>query len=168
MSVPSDLQVVIVVACARNRVIGQAGDLPWRLASDLKFFRAQTMGKPVIMGRKTYESIGKPLAGRDNIVVTRNPDFAPPGIIVTASLAQAFEEAGERARQRGVSEIAVIGGAEIYEQALPHCDTIILTEVHGEYEGDAFFPRIEESDWREAERDDRVPGEGDSDPHSFV
>jgi len=161
-------KIVIVVARAENGVIGYDGQLPWKLSSDLKFFRAQTMGKPIIMGRKTFESIGKPLPGRDNIIVTRNPDYRSGGTIIAASLQEAHWIACGKARERGVKEIAVIGGADIYRQALPQCDAIILTEVHSIPEGDVFFPKLNESEWIEVSRKQHKAGEKDSSDYSFV
>jgi dihydrofolate reductase len=138
--------VAFVVAVAENGVIGRNGQLPWRLPTDLKRFRQVTLGKPVIMGRKTYESIGKPLDGRDNIVVTRQKDFAPPGIHVVNTVTGAVALGRTLASRRGVNEVAVIGGAEVFRAALPLTQRVYLTLVHGRPEGDvildAFDPRI--------------------------
>jgi len=148
--------IALVVAAADNGVIGRAGDLPWRLPEDLKHFRAVTMGKPIVMGRRTYESIGRPLPGRANIVVTRDPAFGPAGVEVAATLEDALELAARRAAAAGVSEIMVIGGAEIYRSALPHARRIYLTEVHEAVEGDTYFPAFDRAEWREASREDRT------------
>lgn len=134
-----------VVAVARNGVIGHTNGLPWRLPADLAFFRRLTMGHPVVMGRKTYESIGRPLPGRLNIVVTRSPGFRAPGCTVVDSLEAAYRAAGD------ASEVFVIGGAQIYEAAFPTADRIYLTEVDAEIEGDTFFPRFDRSRWTETE-----------------
>lgn len=168
MSKCAEARLVLVVAMAKNRVIGLDGGLPWHISSDLKFFRATTMGKPMIMGRKTYESIGKPLDGRDNIVVTRNTDFAAPGILVAGDMDAALDIARDKARARGVDEIAVIGGAEIYAQTLPLADVIVLTEVHAEPDGDTYFPALKDQDWTEISRTRHEPGPKDSAPFSIV
>jgi dihydrofolate reductase len=135
--------ISLIVAASMNNVIGAKGDLPWRLSSDLKRFKALTMGKPIVMGRKTYESIGRPLPGRQNIVVTRNPDFVAEGCDVVASIDAAIEVAGD------AEEIMIIGGSHIYEAFLPRADRIYLTRVQAEIEGDAFLPALRQSEWRE-------------------
>ena len=162
------VRIVLVVARADNGVIGAGGTLPWRLPSDLKRFRALTMGKPIVMGRKTFESIGKPLPGRDNIVVTRNPGFRADGIILVLSVDQALRVARDLALGRGVDEAAVIGGADIYAQALPLADAIALTEVHATPEGDTVFPALNTEEWRETSRERHAAGPDDSADCSFV
>jgi dihydrofolate reductase len=147
------VKISLVVAAAENGVIGRDGRLPWRIPSDLKTFRRLTLGKPIIMGRKTYQSIGKPLDQRDNIVVTRDLAFHVPGIIVTGSLDAALDKARALAAAKGIDEIVVIGGAELYRQALPLADRIYLTRVHAEPQGDALFPPLSEGDWREVSRE---------------
>lgn len=139
--------IALVVAIAENGVIGRAGSLPWRLPSEMKFFRAITMGKPVIMGRKTFISLPRPLKGRDNIVVTRNKDFKASGAIVVNSFNEALKVAHDCAARRGVDEIMVIGGAEIYREALQETSRIYLTRVHASPEGDTFFPESDFSSW---------------------
>ena len=134
-----------VVAAARNGVIGQTNRMPWHLPSDLAFFKRITMGHPVVMGRKTYESIGKPLPGRKNIVITRDPAFQAPGCVVVDSLDAAYRAAGD------VDEVFVIGGAQVYEAAMPTVDRIYLTEVEAQIEGDTWFPRFDRSQWAETE-----------------
>ncbi len=146
--------IALVVAVADNGVIGRGGDLPWRLPEDLKYFRAVTMGKPIVMGRRTYESIGRPLPGRPNIVVTRNPDFHADGVDVAATLDDALAIAARRAEAAGVSEITIIGGAEIYRAVLPRADRIYLTEVHEAVEGDTVFPDYDRDEWNETSRSD--------------
>lgn len=144
------MKLAIIVAAAKNGVIGRDNQLPWHLPQDLKYFKAVTLGKPVIMGRKTYESIGRPLPGRTNIVVTRSKDWlAAEGVIVTNSFDQAMSEARRvLARDPLESEEAmVIGGAEIYHSALQYVDRIYLTRVAAEPEGDAFFDAPSERDW---------------------
>ena len=146
MSPPS---IAIVVAMADNRVIGRDGGLPWRLPADMARFRALTMGKPIVMGRRTHESIGRALDGRTNIVVSRRPRYRAPGCTVTPSFDAALEAASDAA------EVAIIGGASIYERALPVAVRIHLTLVHASVEGDVRFPRIEPEAWREISRTER-------------
>ena len=145
--------VVFVVAVAENGVIGRNGQLPWRMPTDLKRFRKGTMGKPVVMGRKTYESLRKPLDGRDNIVITRQENFAAPGIHVTASVEEALALARKLAGARKVDEIAVIGGAEIFRAALPFADRIYLTVVKACPEGDTVLEPFDAVLWRETSRE---------------
>jgi dihydrofolate reductase len=162
------VDVVLVVASGRNRVIGAAGGLPWRLRSDLKRFKAITWGKPVIMGRKTYRSIGKPLAGRDNIIVTRDPDFPSQGVRVMSSLDAALCMGKALADARGAGEVCVIGGAEIYAQSLPHATRIDLTEVDAAPDGDALFPELDPAVWTETSRQAPVRADGDDHRYSLV
>jgi dihydrofolate reductase len=161
-------RIALVVAVAQNGVIGRQGGLAWRLPSDLKFFRQVTMNKPLIMGRKTFESIGKPLYGRDNIVITRNSAFEAPGILVAANLDDALELAQEKALIRGADEISIIGGAQIYALALPRADRIYLTRVHASPDGDTFFPQIDKAQWREISSQRHAAGPGDSADYSFI
>ncbi len=140
----------IIVAVSTNGVIGKDNQLIWRLPDDLKRFKNLTLGHPMIMGRKTYESIGKPLPGRTSIVITRNPDFSAQGIILATSL----NDAMEKARQTGTAEAFIIGGGNIYEQALPIADKLYLTEVHTEIDGDTFFRLTNKVDWKETQRID--------------
>jgi dihydrofolate reductase len=135
----------LVVAMSRNRVIGRGNKLPWHLPDDLASFKRVTMGRPVIMGRRTYESIGKPLPGRLNIVVSGRENFNAPGCTVVRSMDEAYRAAGE------AEEVSIIGGGAIYEAALPAVDTIYLTEVDADVEGDAFFPAIDPTQWKETE-----------------
>ena len=161
------LRVAFVVAVADNGVIGRDGKLPWRLSSDLKFFRRITLAKPVIMGRKTFASIGKPLDGRDNIVLTRQPGFAADGIAVAATPDEALALAAAKAKARGAEEIAVIGGGEIYAALLPHADRIYLTRVHAAPAGDATFA-FDAALWREVERADMPRTERDDHAATFI
>jgi len=156
------LALVLVAAVADNGVIGREGGLPWRLKSDLKHFRAITMGKPVVMGRKTYLSIGRPLAGRTNIVVSRNRDFAAPGIIVANAIAPALAVARGDALRRGAGAIVVIGGAELYADTIGCADRLVITRVHLRPEGDAVFPAIDPALWQEVERSEHAPGPDDA------
>jgi dihydrofolate reductase len=137
----------LIVAMARNRVIGRDGKLPWHLPADLKRFRALTMGHHILMGRKTWESIGRPLPGRTSIVITRTPGYAAAGATVVHSLSEALESA------RGDSEIFVVGGAEVYRDALPLADRIYLTELQADFEGDVAFPEIAADQWSFLERE---------------
>jgi dihydrofolate reductase len=139
------VRVSLVVAAARNGVIGRDNDLPWRLPTDRRHFRRVTLGKPVIMGRLTWESIGKPLDGRTNIVVTRDPRYSAPGCRVVQSFAAALAAAEPAA------EVMVVGGSQIYALALPVADRIYLTRVEAEIDGDVFFPDPPASEWREVE-----------------
>lgn len=165
---PQRIRVTFVVAVAENGIIGRDGQLPWRLSSDLKYFRRMTMGKPVIMGRKTFKSIGKPLDGRDNIVMTRDTGFtAPEGVHVVRSPDAALALAHRLAEARGVGEIAVIGGAEVYRLMLPHADRLYLTRVHASPEGDASFG-IDLADWIEAERSEMPRTERDAHAATFI
>ena len=144
------MKVSLIAALARNRVIGKENRLPWHLPQDLKRFRALTTGHAVIMGRKTFESIGKPLPGRKNIVITRNQDYAPQGVARAASL----DEALAIANSSGETEAFVIGGAEIYRIAMPRADRLYLTWIDQEPEGDAFFPEWNDGDFRELSREE--------------
>jgi dihydrofolate reductase len=146
------IPIILVVAVAENGVIGRDNKLPWRIKSDLKFFRSVTMNKPVVMGRKTYASIGRPLPGRTNIVVTRQSDFAAPGIVVAPGLDQALTAARGDALRRGADAIAVIGGTEIFAQTMPLASRVILTLVHAKPPGDTYLPEVDPAVWREAER----------------
>lgn len=146
--------VSFVVAMASNRVIGRDNALPWHLPNDLKFFKRTTMGKPIIMGRRTYDSIGRPLPGRANIVITRRRDYQPEGVKVVHGLREALQLAEHIGIIDGVTETAIIGGAEIFREALPLTDRIYLTEVHAEVEGDVFFPEFDRSQWEEVGRED--------------
>jgi len=136
--------ISLIVAASKNNVIGNGGELPWRLSDDLKRFKAVTMGKPIVMGRKTFESIGRPLPGRQNIVTTHQESFLADGCDVVQSIEQAVEVAG------AAEEIMVIGGSQIYAAFLPIADRIYLTRVHTEVEGDALFPILDESEWRQS------------------
>lgn len=158
---PSAVALVLIAAVADNGVIGQGGALPWRVQSDLRHFRAATLDKPVVMGRKTYLSIGKPLAARTNIVVSRDPCFAAPGVVVAASVPTALEVARGDALRRGADAIAVIGGADIYAQTLAQADRLVITRVHLRPPGDAMFPGIDPGVWREAARSEHAREPGD-------
>lgn len=157
------MDIAIYVAIARNGVIGREGGLPWRLSSDLKRFKADTMGKPIVMGRKTWQGIGRPLPGRHNIVVTRDGEFRAEGADVVTSLQDAITLARARAHcVTGVDEICIIGGGQIYAQALPIANRLYVTHVLADVEGDTKFPPIDPKQWREVLRQDVPAGEKDS------
>jgi dihydrofolate reductase len=162
------IQIVLLAAVADNGVIGRDNALPWRLPSDLKRFKALTMGRPVVMGRKTYLSIGKPLPGRTNIVVTRDTGFTAPGVVVATSLDAALAAARGDALRRGADSIAVIGGTDIFAQCLPLADRLEITHVHARPEGDALFPPIDARLWCETGRMEHAAGPQDEAPFSTV
>lgn len=140
------MRIALIAALARNGVIGRDNQLPWRLSADLQHFRRLTMGKPIVMGRKTWASLGRPLPGRRNIVVTRDMAFGCEGCVVTHSIDEALSAAADS------DEVMIIGGAELYAQALARADRLYLTEVGAQVEGDVRFPVIDPSDWIEVER----------------
>ena len=157
----SNVKLVLVAAHAENGVIGRDGDMPWRLPSDLRHFKAVTLGTPVIMGRKTYLSIGRPLPGRANIVVSRS-GFTAEGVETVDSLDKALERARSYAQESGASQISVIGGGQIYALAIDRADELILTEVDAEIEGDTVFPAIDSSLWKKISLSEPVRTEKDS------
>ena len=162
------MRLAVIVAAARNGTIGRNNALPWHLPEDLRYFKRVTMGKPIVMGRKTFESIGRPLPGRTNIVISRRPDYAPEGVRVVDSLDAALALAEEIAVIDGSDELLVIGGAEIYRAAIPRASRLYLTEVHADVEGDACLPAIEWARWREVSRE-RFSASGDNPyDYSFV
>ncbi len=159
------MMIGIHVAIAENGVIGREGGLPWRLSTDLKRFKADTMGKPVIMGRKTFESVGKPLPGRLNIVVTRQTGWRAEGVETAASLNEAIDRARMAAREMpDADEICIAGGGRIYAEALPLADRLHVTHVLASIQGDTFFPPIDPKIWREIHAIDVPAGERDSYP----
>jgi dihydrofolate reductase len=160
--------ILIVAAVAEDGVIGRGNALPWRIRSDLRHFRALTLDKPVIIGRKTYLSIGKPLGGRTTIVVSRDRDFAAAGIVVARSLDAALAAARGDALRRGTNIIVVAGGAEIYAQAMPLASRLAITRVHKKAEGDAHFPLIDPKIWRETAREEHAQAEADEAAFAFV
>lgn len=161
-------QIVLVAAVAENGIIGRGNALPWRLKSDMAHFRALTMGKPVVMGRKTYQSIGKPLAGRTTIVVSRDKAFAAPGIVAAPSLDAALTAARGDALRRATDAIIVAGGAEIYAETMDRATRLALTCVHMHVEGDARFPPIDTALWREIARSEHAAGADDDAAFAFV
>ena len=166
------MRLSLIVAMAKNRTIGLDGAMPWHIPEDLKFFKRVTMGHPVIMGRKTYQSIGAALPGRTNIVVTRNKDFEAADADVVHDLSEALTKAKATEKlwrpDGGREEIFVIGGADIYGQALPEAQRIYMTEVHQEHPGDAFFPELAEGEWKETDRQDRDPETPGGSAYSLV
>jgi len=156
------MKISIVVAMAANGVIGQDNELPWHLPADLKHFKQTTMGKPILMGRKTWESIGRPLPGRTNIVITRDSTYSAAGCVVVNSIEAALTAAGEQ------DEVMVIGGAELYRQVLPSADTIYLTRIHEHFEGDTRFPEIRDTEWHQLERIDHEADEKNPHDYSFI
>ena len=154
--------IAIVVAAAKNNVIGKDNGLIWHLPADLRHFKQMTLGHPMLMGRKTFESIGKPLPGRTSIIITTQKDYAAEGCIVTHSLQAAIEQATQLDE-----EICIIGGAEIYRQALPLTDKIYLTRIHHSFEGDVFFPELKQEEWETVEQEHHEPDEKNKYSYSF-
>lgn len=156
------MQISIIAGMTDDGLIGVDNKLPWHLSADLRRFKAITMGKPIIMGRKTHESIGKPLPGRRNIVISRDEDFRCAGCEVYHSLQEAFEAL------KDCAEVIIIGGAEIYKQALPLANKMYLTFVHHHFEGDKYFPKWNAKEWQEIEHADYAADEKNPYPYSFV
>jgi len=157
------MKISIIAAMARNRVIGINNELPWKLPADMKWFRLHTLGKPIVMGRKTFESFGsKPLPDRHNIVITRDRDYTAEGASVAHSIDEAIAIAGD------VPEVMIIGGASFYEQMLPRTDRMYLTLVDMEPEGDAWFPDYDALQWKEVERHEHQPDEKNPCAYSFI
>lgn len=148
------MSLSIIVAMAKDRVIGAKNDLPWHLPEDLKYFKATTLGKPIVMGRKTFDSIGRPLPGRQNIVVTRNAEWTHDGVDVAPSLDAAIAMAGD------VPEVMITGGAQIFEMALPTVNKLYITEIELEVAGDTFFPEFSKAEWQEVSRESYPADEG--------
>ncbi len=157
------MTISIISAMDRHRVIGMENRLPWRLPADMKWFRRHTLGKPVVMGRKTFDSLGKPLPGRTNIVITHDPGFRADGVVVVHNI----DDAIEAARKVG-QEVMIIGGASFYEQMLPRADKLYLTLLDGEFEGDAWFPEFEINEWQELENNRFEPDEENPHHYRFV
>ena len=156
------MKIILVAAVAENGVIGVGNRLPWHLPADLKHFKAITLGKPIVMGRRTYESIGRPLPGRRNIVVSRQPELEIAGCEVAGSLEEAIAVAS------GSEELMVIGGAQLFADALPIATRIELTRVHAPFEGDTYLPEIDSAEWREVEIEEHAPDEKNPYAYSFV
>ncbi|MAD46378.1 MAG: dihydrofolate reductase [Oceanospirillaceae bacterium] len=166
------MKLSLIVALAQNHVIGVDNKLPWYLPNDLKYFKQVTMGKAIIMGRKPYESIGKPLPGRTNIIITRQSGYQPPGktdsVKIVSSLEEARDLANSLAIVNGQDEAMIIGGAEIYSQALPLVERMYMTEVHADVDGDARFPEFDRSLWQAVAREDFQAEGGNPYDYSFV
>lgn len=155
------MTISLIVAMSQNHVIGKNSDLPWHISEDLKWFKKNTLGKPVIMGRKTFATLDKPLPGRHNIVITSDQGYHVDGATVTHSLEEALDAAGE------ADEVMICGGASIYKQALPLVDKMYITLIYHDFEGDTFFPEYDDSQWEEIERLDRYQ-EHDEYDYSFL
>ncbi|HEV2566412.1 MAG TPA: dihydrofolate reductase [Microvirga sp.] len=162
------IPLILVVAVAENGVIGRDNQLLWRIKTDLGRFRRLTMGKPMIMGRKTFQSIGKPLPGRETIVLTRDADFSANGVHVVHTWDEAVAKGAELAAELGADSVAVAGGAEIYALALPQVQSIFLTKVHVAPEGDAVFPDFDRSRFSETKHEDHPKGPDDEHPFTFI
>ncbi|SCA57446.1 Dihydrofolate reductase type 3 [Candidatus Terasakiella magnetica] len=156
--------ISMIVAVAENGAIGKGNKMLWHIPEDFKYFKATTMGKPIIMGRKTYESIGRPLPGRLNVVITRDKSWFAQGVSTVNSLRGALNLASDNASE----EIFIVGGSTIYEQSMQYAERIHITEVHDTYEADAFFPKLDDAVWKEVSREDHQ-GDGEKKPdYSFV
>ncbi len=164
----SQVTVAMIAAVAANGVIGRDNTLPWHLPGDLQFFKTTTLGKPIVMGRRTFESIGRPLPGRLNIVVTRDPEWRAKGVEVAPDSDTALQRALDVAAQEGVDEVMVIGGAGLYAALLPRAQRLYLTRVHAEVAGDTYFPPVDWSQWQELSREDCSAGGGNPFDYSFV
>ena len=154
--------ITLIAALASNNVIGRSNQVPWKIPGEQAYFKKMTMGHPIVMGRKTWDSIGRPLPGRRNVVVTRNRQFVAPGAEAVASLDEALAQTGD------AGEIFIIGGGELYVQALPHAHRLLLTEIDAEVEGDAFFPVFDRSQWLETSRVRHLPTQDRPFSYSFV
>lgn len=162
------MKLAMIWAMARNRTIGRNNALPWHLSEDLKYFKRVTMGKPIIMGRKTWDSIGRPLPGRTNIVISRDPDFHAEGVKVVNTLEQALAIAESIGIIDGSDEVVVMGGEQIYALALPKADRLYMTEVHADVEGDAYFPEFDRTQWQELARENHAATGPNPYDYSFV
>lgn len=164
-----DIPLALIVAVAENGVIGHAGTLPWHLSSDLKRFRALTWGKPLIMGRRTFESIGKPLPGRVSVVLSADPAFTvPEGVVRVGDLGSALSAAAQAARELGANEAMVIGGHKVFADTLPLARTLHLTDVHLQPQGDVHFPAFDRGAWRESHREGPLQGPRDDAAFTYV
>lgn len=162
------MKLALIWAMSNNRTIGRNNALPWHLPEDMKYFKRVTMGKPIIMGRKTWESIGRPLPGRTNIVITRDRNFHADGVKIVHTLDEAIALAEKISVIDGAEEVVVIGGAEIYALSLPRADRLYMTQVRAEVDGDAHFPEFNLNEWRELAREDHQPSETNLYPYSFI
>lgn len=156
------MKLALIVAMDKNGLIGRDNDLPWRLSADLQYFRKTTMGKPIVMGRKTHESIGRPLPGRQNIVLTTQPDYQAQGCDIVHSVAQ-VETLCQQA-----DEVMIMGGSSLYDLFLPYADILYLTRVHVELQGDTWFPAWSENDWQLSQREDHQADDKNEFDYSFI
>ncbi|OQX36964.1 MAG: dihydrofolate reductase [Oceanospirillales bacterium LUC14_002_19_P2] len=162
------MKLAMIAAVAENNAIGINNKLPWHLPGDLRYFKAVTMGKPIIMGRKTFDSLRKPLPGRTNIVITRDCEYQREGISVVYSLDEAISLAEDVALINGCEELMIIGGEQIYREALPRAERLYLTRVHRSFDGDAFFPELDPAEWQETLREDLVVDDEDALAYSYL
>ncbi|MBU2328469.1 MAG: dihydrofolate reductase [Alphaproteobacteria bacterium] len=163
------IKIVIIVAVSQNGIIGRDGDMPWKLSTDLRRFKALSMGKPLVMGRKTFESVGsKPLPGRPHIIVSRSEGFDMPGVESATSLEDALDRAKSMARTSGVAEVCIVGGGEIYRQALEHADMLHVTHVETVVDGDTSFPQIDPAVFELIEETSVPAGEKDNFPTRYA
>ena len=160
--------IALVVAKADNGAIGRGGDLPWHLRSDMRYFREITMGKPILMGRRTFKSLPRVLDGRLNVVLTRDRGFVAPDAVMAHSLKEGLDAARASATRTGAPEIMIIGGEDVFREVLPQADRIYLTEVHASPEADTWFPELEMGEWREVSREVHEAGPKDDHAFSFV
>lgn len=156
------MRISAIVAIAENRAIGLNNQLPWHMPADLKHFKKITLGSPILMGRKTYESIGRPLPGRCNVVITRDADFVAPGCVVVNSIETALSSVGYS------NEVFVIGGSALFQQMLPMIERLFLTVIHHAFHGDVFFPEINFNEWHEVSREDHEADEENKYSYSFI
>jgi dihydrofolate reductase len=161
------MKVALIAAFSQNLVVGINNSLPWHLPEDLKYFKRTTSGKAIIMGRKTYESIGRPLPNRTNIVISRNTDFSAEGVVIVTSIEEAIKHAESVNTINGVDEVMIIGGAAIYQASLPMADRLYLTHVHANVDGDAYFPQVDFDQWKEVAREDFNKDESNPYDYSF-
>ena len=162
------MKLALIWAMSNNRTIGRNNALPWHLPEDMKYFKRVTMGKPIIMGRKTWKSIGRPLPGRTNVVITRDKNFHADGVKIVHTLDEAVALSEKICLIDGAEEAVVIGGAEIYALSLPRADRLYMTQVHAEVDGDAHFPEFNLSEWHELTRDNHNSSEKNPYPYSFI
>lgn len=162
------MKISMAFAMAQNRVIGRDNALPWHLPKDLQYFKQITLGKPILMGRKTFDSIGRPLPGRPNIVITRNADWQHEGVHVVHSIDEALALGVELAEQKDVEELMVIGGSQIYTALLDRADRLYMTQVHGEVEGDDYFPAFSLDDWQQSSAEHHSADESNPYDYSFL
>ncbi len=167
-AVPATPIIALVVAKAENGAIGRGGDLPWHLRSDMRYFRTITMGKPIIMGRRTFKSLPRVLDGRLNIVLTRDRGFVATDAVMAHSLEEGLKAAGASTARTGAREIMIIGGEDVFREVLPQADRIYLTEVHASPEADTWFPALDMNEWRETSREAHAGGPNDDYAFSFV